>query len=617
MWKFKELGPGDVRRTPHEFEFFRRMKNITEAFVREVIQNSLDAKLPSSQEVVIIFTFGEIEREIEKYLDRDFKSRLQISKTIEEEFNWNNGRFLVVEDFGTSGLDGSLTVPQEGEKSNFYNFFWDEGGSEKRESKVGRWGLGKTTIFMVSKIKTFWGVTLRSDDGQELLMGKVLFKKPYFYQNRWFKYYGYFVENEYRPISSQEIIQDFKRIFLIKRNNEPGLSLIIPFLIEELTPELILKSVIIHYFYPVAKGILRVVINEREINKNNLKEIVKSFNWKETSWEGLNVKEILDFIYKCLSIEKRNFIYVSLPDPANPKIEDIKEDIFENFDNIKEKFSNGETMVFEFPLKIKRKKPLTLIYDPQRISEELRPKDTHFLIYLKKDNSLTEPIEFWIRAGVRITDIKTLSRPVLGMMVAEDETIVSFLGDAETPAHTDWEEKNEEFKKNYNKAEDILKFIKKSMKTLVSILDEPPKHKSKIWEDLFSIPLAEKGKNRSQKKSKEIGPIEREPIFKLEPITEEGGFKLTLRENLEDISFPFFALVKIAYHRKRGRHFDELSCYDFTIGELPKEIKEGEIVEMDEKERFIKVKINSKEFNLKIWGFDKKRDLYVVVEKVK
>lgn len=90
-----------------------------------------------------------------------------------------------------------------------------------------------------------------------------------------------------------------------------------------------------------------------------------------------------------------------------------------------------------------------------------------------------------------------------------------------------------------------------------------------------------------------------------------------MEEDLEDISFPFFARVKIAYRRRRGRHFEELSRYDFEIEKLQKEIKEGEIVDTNEKERFIKVKINSKEFSLEIWGFDQKRDLYIVVEKVK
>lgn len=153
MWKFKELESGDTRRRPRESEFFRKMKYITESFVREVIQNSLDAKLELSKEVLVTFTFGEIKYDkIKNYLNDDFKERLIRSQTIDEDFNWENVRFITVEDFETTGLDGSLTIPQEGEKSNFYNFFWDEGGSEKKESKVGRWGLGKTTIHMISKI---------------------------------------------------------------------------------------------------------------------------------------------------------------------------------------------------------------------------------------------------------------------------------------------------------------------------------------------------------------------------------------------------------------------------------------------------------------------------------
>jgi len=44
MWKFKRVEPGEPERDPHEPEFFR-LKNPAEALVREVIQNSLDAKM--------------------------------------------------------------------------------------------------------------------------------------------------------------------------------------------------------------------------------------------------------------------------------------------------------------------------------------------------------------------------------------------------------------------------------------------------------------------------------------------------------------------------------------------------------------------------------------------
>ena len=51
-----------------------------------------------------------------------------------------------------------------GGKNNFYNFWWYEGKSEKKGKERGRWGLGKTTFHVASKIRLFFGLTVRQDD---------------------------------------------------------------------------------------------------------------------------------------------------------------------------------------------------------------------------------------------------------------------------------------------------------------------------------------------------------------------------------------------------------------------------------------------------------------------
>jgi len=91
----------------------------------------------------------------------------------------------VLEDFNTTGLDGPYEPDAKG--GNFYNFWWREGISEKKGQRAGRWGLGKTTFHIVSKIRTLWGLTVR-DDGKILLMGKALLKTHFLNGTRYHYY---------------------------------------------------------------------------------------------------------------------------------------------------------------------------------------------------------------------------------------------------------------------------------------------------------------------------------------------------------------------------------------------------------------------------------------------
>ncbi len=172
MWHFKTIEPGTSERNPRETEFFR-LTSPPEAVVREFIQNSLDAiKNQGTIEVKISFQ-SVSKRDVAQFLDNTLKQHLIACGLLGGEEYPAEIPCLVLADSGTTGLDGSFA--SDAGRDNFYNFWWREGISEKAGQQAGRWGLGKTTFHIVSKIKTFWGLTVR-DDGRKLLMGKALLK---------------------------------------------------------------------------------------------------------------------------------------------------------------------------------------------------------------------------------------------------------------------------------------------------------------------------------------------------------------------------------------------------------------------------------------------------------
>ena len=425
MWRFKKLSIGDPERDPHEAEFFN-LTGISEVIVREFIQNSLDAKCDPCS--IIRITFESTSKtKAEKFFD-SIENHLMETNFYPSELTKDDVPFITIEDFGTTGLDGKTGEDGDfpGGKNNFYNFWWWEGKSGKTGKERGRWGLGKTTFHVASKIRSFWGLTVRRDDNRKLLMGKALLKTHKISSDTYTSN-GYFTDEGYKPISEESLLKQFSDSFALLRDGEPGLSLVIPFPHSEITPIEILKSIMIHYFYPILNGTLEILLRydskEEELNSRNFIEVASKQDWKGTSWENVRVKDLLDFVNT--SREKSVLMELKITSPENPEI--TTESFQDHLDSLREKFNSGEIISLRVPVQIKEVNKESI--------------DSYFDVYIqkKKDNSPAD--EYYVRSGITITDIKKISGfPVRSLFIAEDEAIAKFLGDAETPAHTHWNE---------------------------------------------------------------------------------------------------------------------------------------------------------------------------------
>jgi hypothetical protein len=604
MWRFNELESGMPERDPRETEFFR-LPQVSDALVREVIQNSLDAKMNGESKIKVVFTFGNTQlTKIQDYLN-GLIPHLQATDFFPLNFSsMDSLPFLTIEDFYTTGLDGPTGEdglrPEKG-KSNFFDFWWREGISGKTETRAGRWGLGKTTFHIVSKLRTFWGFTVRQNDSRGLLMGKALLKTHYI-RTTGYQYCGYFTAQNYKAISDTELIQDFKTKFLIKRQNEEhGLSLVIPMPGDDVSSQSVLRSVIIHYFYPVARGFLEVeILNENAdtilIQKDNLIHTAVQQDWSGTSWEGSDVREILEFVFD--SISSPPPVNVNIPDSDKPEITEAI--LGTDLANFKGRFNNGDVITFRVPATIK-------------LATNTQVSPTYLTVHLKKFPRLKTSEEFWFRSRIRITDIRTLgNRPVRAIVVADDPPIATFLGDAETPAHTDWKENTEGFKEKYQNAVALLRFIKKCVSKIVSLLDEPPRARQKdfLKEIFFILIPPEEGEDEETTRKPKIKGIKPKiPLFIINHI--QTGFRVSLNLQNTNISLPLRATIKAAYDIRRGNPFTKYEPYDFDLTELQVNSTGCQILSKQGDE--MRIEVTSREFNLNVTGFDTKRDLVVMV----
>ena len=116
-WRFREMQPGEMNVDPIEGEFFttEALRSITDALIRESIQNSLDASA-GSEPVTVRFShhLNPVARadsnELRKlYIDGlsphllSKHSGLQETPPLVEPLS-----FIVIEDYGTRGLQGDI-----------------------------------------------------------------------------------------------------------------------------------------------------------------------------------------------------------------------------------------------------------------------------------------------------------------------------------------------------------------------------------------------------------------------------------------------------------------------------------------------------------------------------
>ncbi len=605
MWKFRELQQGEPERDPHEAEFFR-LAHASEAIVREFIQNSLDAKVPGGNVVKVRFVLGTVRRsELDRFVEEEFTRHLKASELFPQDYPTTSFvPFLTMEDYGTTGLDGETgeNVRPKG-RHNFYNFWWCEGKSQKKGQEGGRWGLGKTTFHIISKLRVFWGYTVRHDDGRKLLMGKALLK-AHRLDKKTYQYYGYYVKDGFAPIDSNDTIGLFRRAFSIRRTDESGLSLVIPMPQIEITVDAVIRSVIIHYFYAIMNGDLEVEIagdsGTVKLDSVNLAEMASDQNWRGTAWEDMNRSSFLKFIKNCIENEE-NGQFVLLPDECAESLQ-IDESSFGNrLDHLREDFAESDFLSVRVPLFVQ------MVGKPKSKS--------YFDIHMHKTPTLKEPQEYYIRSGITITEMRTLgTHQVRTLLVAKDDPISEFLGDAETPAHTKWNRETEGFKSKYENAAKTLAFITRSLVSIVSLLDEPPKERQKDFlKDIFFV-------SQPEREDEEIGREKSVPLItakrKRFGIVRTGnGIRITLLE--DDPRLPIRGHLKLAYDVRRGNPFKNFEVHDFDLGSGSVATNSRSCSITVCGPNAIEMSINNRDFFLELGGFDKNRDLVVDIQEIR
>ena len=591
-WNFATQRPNSERRNPTEDNFFRNEDGIVEALVREVIQNSLDARDCPELPVKVSFCIREMESGNDQELKRYFQ---RLAQPLREHFDFDilselssKFKYLVCEDYNTRGLEGDtkrVTPPAANSNTEDFFWFWRNTGNSGKVTGVGRWGLGKTVYNATSLARTRFGITVRKSDGKRFLMGKTVLK-THIFKDREFEPYGFWcqpVENQSGilpcPIEDEKELNNFSRLWNIHRTNEPGLSVVVPFIRDQEQPVDALKlaqNVIQNFFVKILQGGLEVEITDEtglryEISCSTLKHVAEKILFDiKTSDSGKKrldefQKTLTAIQFACPALEsKKPFGTIDLTSLTTiPKEGNLEQELRVLRDAAVKEYQAHKPLLFHIKMLLKHRLETNLWGG--------------FYVVIQKSEDSNQSTALFVRNGMTIPDIKGVCRGVQGVVFVEESPIdeygelAKFLGDSEEPSHRDWmADKQQLDEKGWKEGKGRVEFIKNILKALHRILSPTPTVKKdyNILGQFFSLPRKNPGigeRNSVGGNGTGCLPTDiqggKKSWFQIQKM--RGGFRIMPTEKRPPNNAKLY--IKVAYDTNTGNPFKKWCKYDFIF----------------------------------------------------
>lgn len=621
MWAFKEASPGDRARESQVEKFFSSdaVKNPANAVVREGIQNSLDAA-PDDQTVHVCITLGFWSTEeagtrlplyangLGKHLAAEgVASRIRSLPGADTTF-----RYLAFEDFGTSGLKGDTEEwwPDEhGEAGAFFKYFRAEGISGKGDGARGRHGVGRLVFMFASRVRAMFGLTIREVDSgaEELLMGTAVLRNhrlasiPYL-PDGWFGVPDPVQKGLTLPVRDAEAIARFKRDFGLTRKGEAGLSVVVPWLTDDVTFDETLDAVLSEYFYPILAGRLTVEVVAQDsravVTKTSIADIVAA----RPEVVSRKLGPVLELASAALAHSE--WLRLKAPADGAPRWSDgIVDDAA--VEHIHDRLEGGERVFVEVPVTVRPKAKAEVA--------------SSFRICLERDPCIADSSIYFIREGIIVSDVRPRrTTGVRALVIAGSGALGEFLGDAENPSHTQWHK--DMVKDRYKFAPGQLDYVVHSVPSLLAEVSRKQKQPdASLLLDIFAVAAQEGPKRPVPQKKPKSGPDPDRPKPDIKPNARKYSISrrstgFVLRRGDPDAPRPSVLTVRVAYDVRRGNPFGKYNPADFVLGKGGVNVRcnQCEVVTMGANTAL--VRITGDDFEFGVEGFDvSTRDLSIDV----
>lgn len=628
-WRQIPRPPASKQRDPIQGEFFNTdsITTLAKQLTREGIgQNPLDAftSHPVRVRVFVSGSSGALPpSEAQEYFaglrahveasagDGGQQAALQFDQPCQ---------FLTIEDFTTTGLRGdpAATDPPESGPNDFFYFFRAEGKSGKSGSDRGRWGVGKYVFPMASQINTFFGLTVRADGsapggpgplliGQAVLNNHRLEGQSYEPDGWW----ADFVDDVPVPFTGMDVVSPFRETWSITRRDEPGLSIVIPYVGEDLGPDHLAQAVLLDYYLAILRGKFEVEIASPELPDDILLTADSLNGALEHLTDASDREELrrkIEIARWHMSLADEDFVPVQRVTSGTPKwTPELIQD--EHRESVLEALEAGRSVAIRVPVRV----------EPQDGSSP--GQWSHFDVVMAPASGHTETPQF-VREGLIVPEVSSPRLSNIRCLVTiDDEGLARMVGDAEGPAHTNWSPRTQKFSGRYRYGQNWLALIKKAPAEILRIVrQEDEEEDRKVLARFFPMPTPEPAPKEpgGQEPEPGAGPTPPPPPPPPPPQPRRirvgrvvGGFSVHLTGNGPPIER---VRVRTAYDRRRGSAMNNWRPEDFDLGHAPIEIEVvgGSIQGINGNALLAEVDDPS-QFALHVRGFDQNRDLRVSV----
>lgn len=619
-WLYTPPAYGRTGRGLAESNFAKERRDWVAILLREVLQNGLDARVSVDRPVEVRInpvTLGESDADfLRKLLPENHRARFAASVPRQDDQRIDYTNFLVIEDFGTTGLTGSTDQPEVDGKGQNWNAFWYREGEGGKENSAGNGGAGqgKITYFSTSGIRTIFTYTVRTDDGRGLLFGASSFKRDYEFNGngkKWLRdaYWGLKQQQGGIEISvpspDSALIQDFREKLGVSRQpGQYGLSLIIP-AAQRFDLEEAIQIVIAEFFAPIVRGDLVVQLGGTRLDANTVVDLanVKLSDQRARALHTCTTRGYRDFYKQALALSGRDEVVKleGLNSVAGLSELTFAPTVLEQLRTILDK---EEAIAVRFPVIVK-----------PRLGS---PIASHFDVHLMLSQDLEYVEQAVLRRDLLIGEEPwgggSLRQHARGLTLIAHPELSKLLLSAEEPTHLRWNTRLPRLEENYKSGREVVSYVRNAMAKLLEVLTGGERQRDfRLLAKYFAAPgktAHTQPKGKKSEKGKGLSDLKPIPLplpkkMMLTPLVD--GCKVVPSKSLpfEATNLPVVAEIEFAYEGLDKDAFAEYDPLDFDLQDTSFNIKAINCAVVSRMLNRIEFKVTAADFELIATGFDR------------
>ncbi|MGE8520605.1 MAG: hypothetical protein ACN6OK_10200 [Alcaligenes faecalis] len=622
FWQFRPLNPNDNSGVSTvEDNFANEERTSVEILVRETLQNPLDAR-HDGQLVEVRYNLVSLKRNSSKFLktllSENCLTHFAAGGLLKPDELSESIEFLVIEDFGTTGLEGCYSDSSiDGQTENWNAFWFREGEGAKPTRSNGGAGQGKITLYAASEIRSVLALTHRVSDGKQLAFGCCRFRRNYKLHDcneRWAKEARWGntsnPNNLALPIEDSLLIEAIKEELGLMRQNKPGTTFIVPLPVGIALGEL-KKAVLNEFFFPIRRGRLKVSVGNVVIDHDSVAALAA----------GLDSHARYPADYRKF-LEQSITGHIGVQPTAVAKAgwvqsTKLSADVFDaqQLEALKKTFERSDIVSVDFPVKIRKKKS--------------EAKEGRFRVVLQQYLDGEQSHELFVRQDLGIDGEKRLKgsrriQPVLSLTFIDDLELSGFLVAAEEPTHRTWNASRPKVKALYESTASLMNAVRNAALRLVEFLTPAGVRDTTALSLYFADPQSTNTKQRGargdnpdssnteKKDLPDIPPPKPKPI-EFQPL-KDGFLIRAVPTIMATKRLPLHCDVRTAYATTLGDPFKQWDAAEYWLNnekEFPIEAHDVSGIVRDGNE--IHFSFDSAESLLRVAGFDPNRKVEVQI----